>query len=100
VAEEALVRFYFRNPHTGGLFCRAAGKLLQKKEVCNKAGGYSAKQQRDDITQERDDALLALHAMLESPRDARMAQAEALLHSEVFGDWVRDHKQHESSAMG
>ena len=92
VAEEALVRFYFRNAYTGGLFCRAAGKLLQKKEVCNKAGGYSAKQQRDDITQERDDALLALQAMLEAPGDSRMKQCEALLHSAVFGDWVSDHK--------
>lgn len=99
VPEEALVRFYFRNAHTGGLFCRAAGKLLQKKEVCNKAGGYSAKQQRDDITQERDDALLALQEMLEAPGDSRMRQCEALLHSDVFGDWVCDHKLQGAGAM-
>lgn len=91
--DEALVRFYFRNPYTSALFCRAAGKLLQKKEVCNKAGGYSAKQQRDDITQERDDALLALQDMLEAPGDSRMAKCAALVRSEAFEDWVADHKK-------
>ena len=66
-SHEAMVRFLFRNPYTGHIFQRAAGKTLQKREVCNKAGGYSAKQQRDDITQERDDALLALRALLRDP---------------------------------
>lgn len=90
--DEALVRFYFRNPHTGTLFCRAAGKMLQKKEVCNKAGGYSAKQQRDDITQERDDAVLALVAVLNDPHDPRMQACAELAAAPDLAAWIGDHK--------
>jgi hypothetical protein len=32
--------------------CLLAGKLLQKKEVCNKAGAYSSMRQRSDVMQE------------------------------------------------
>jgi hypothetical protein len=32
--------------------CILAGKLLQKKEVCNKAGMYSSRMHRSDIIQE------------------------------------------------
>ena len=91
--DDALVRFYFRNPYTGSIFCRAAGKLLQKKEVCNKAGGYSAKQQRDDITQERDNALIALFDALQDPTDSRMIACAKLLRSEYLHHWVADHKR-------
>jgi hypothetical protein len=51
----ALVRFLFRNDVVPGLrerLCILAGKLLQKKEVCNKAGMYSSRIQRSDIIQE------------------------------------------------
>ena len=51
--ENALVRFFYRNPITGPPLRRLAGKTLQKSIVCNKAGTYSAKVQRNDITQER-----------------------------------------------
>lgn len=92
IEDDALVRFYFRNPHTGALFCRAAGKMLQKKEVCNKAGGYSAKQQRDDITQERDDAVLALVAVLSDPHDARLQACADLASTPDLAAWIGDHK--------
>ncbi len=32
--------------------CILTGKLLQKKEVCNKAGAYSSQRQRADVVQE------------------------------------------------
>jgi hypothetical protein len=32
--------------------CLLAGKLLQKKEVCNKAGTYASHRQRSDVIQE------------------------------------------------
>ena len=56
-AEEGCMRFFFRNPITCHIFRKVAGKFLQKAEVCNKAGIYSAKIQRHDVTQLRDDAL-------------------------------------------
>ena len=90
--DDALTRFYFRNPYTSAMFCRAAGKMLQKKEVCNKAGGYSAKQQRDDITQERDDAVIALLNAMEDMHDQRVLQCHELVMSPDFFSWVADHK--------
>lgn len=90
--DDACVRFYFRNPHTSALFCRAAGKLLQKKEVCNKAGGYSAKQQRNDITQESDNALFALMNALRNPHDQRVQLCQELAASAALPAWIRDHK--------
>ena len=92
-SEEAMVRFLFRNPYIGHLFQRAAGKTLHKREVCNKAGGYSAKQQRDDITRERDEALLALKATLEDPADHRLPQCLALVDSDALPAWLADHKK-------
>jgi len=97
--EEALVRFLFRNPYTGGIFRRAAGKFLQKKEVCNKAGGYSAKQQRDDITQERDEALLSLHQMLNDENDSRIANCLQLIDSSDFVYYISDHKFYAAEPM-
>ena len=41
--EEAQVRFFFRHPEISDIMCRLAGKLLQKKEVCNRSGNYSSK---------------------------------------------------------
>lgn len=90
--EDALIRFIFRNPFIGPVFRRAAGKLLQKKEVCNKAGGYSAKQQRDDITQERDEALLYVHQMLTNPFDNRLLKCLELTKSNKFLFYITDHK--------
>jgi hypothetical protein len=51
----ALVRLLFRTDCVPGLrehLCLLAGKLLQKKEVCNKAGTYASHRQRSDVIQE------------------------------------------------
>lgn len=57
--DRALVRCMFRHPSLTSIFSRMAGKLLQKKEVLNKAGSYAAKVQRNDIVQEYNDAMMA-----------------------------------------
>jgi len=49
------VRLLFRLdviPNLREQLCLLAGKLLQKKEVCNKAGAYSSMRQRSDVMQE------------------------------------------------
>jgi len=51
----AYVRVLFRLdiiPKLREHLCLLAGKLLQKKEVCNKAGAYSSMRQRSDVMQE------------------------------------------------
>jgi hypothetical protein len=54
-SHNALVRLLFRTDCIADLrehLCMLAGKLLQKKEVCNKAGTYSSHRQRSDVIQE------------------------------------------------
>ena len=46
--------------------CILAGKLLQKKEVCNKAGAYSSQRQRSDVVQEYNDAVINFRQWCES----------------------------------
>jgi hypothetical protein len=51
----AIVRLLFRServPELRERLCILAGKLLQKKEVCNKPGTYSSQRQRADVVQE------------------------------------------------
>lgn len=51
----ALVRLLYRTtcvPELREHLCVLAGKLLQKKEVCNKAGTYASHRQRSDVIQE------------------------------------------------
>ena len=51
----ALVRLLYRTtcvPELREHLCILAGKLLQKKEVCNKAGTYASHRQRSDVIQE------------------------------------------------
>ena len=51
----ALVRLLYRmnsNHELREHLCLLAGKLLQKKEVCNKAGTYASHRQRSDVIQE------------------------------------------------
>ena len=50
----ALVRLLFRADLTDlrEHLCMLAGKLLQKKEVCNKPGTYASHRQRSDVLQE------------------------------------------------
>lgn len=64
--ERAVVRMLFRHPAARETLVRLAGKLLQRKEVCNKPGSYSARTQRNDIVQEYNDAVNAFCASAES----------------------------------
>lgn len=53
----AVVRFLFRSDVIPGFrehLCVLSGKMLQKKEVCNKAGAYSSHRQRSDVVTELD----------------------------------------------
>lgn len=54
---DALIRVLFRNEHVGPMLQMIAGKILQKRLVCNKAGMYSARVQRNDVTQEQCNAI-------------------------------------------
>lgn len=57
---DALTRAMFRSRYIGPLLINLAGKILQKRLVCNKAGMYSARVQRNDVTREKDSALEAI----------------------------------------
>lgn len=90
--DSAVVRFYFRNPYTSQIFTRLAGKILQKKEVCNKQGAYSSKIQRHDITIEKDQAIqAALNIFMID--DDRVLKCRELIDSDLFFFWIVDHKQ-------
>ena len=57
---DALIRVIFRSEYIGPMMVTLAGKMLQKLLVCNKAGMYSARIQRNDITREKDKAVEAI----------------------------------------
>ena len=61
---DTYVRYMFRNEIMRPQLCRVAGKLLQKQLVCNKSGAYSSVKQRNDVTQERDEAMMQLDNFL------------------------------------
>jgi hypothetical protein len=73
--DNAVIRFLFRNPYFGMHMRRVAGKLLKKQEVCNKPGAYSAKIQRNDITQEVNEALDQFCRVLQEDVMQKCAQA-------------------------
>ena len=93
--QEALVRFYYRNPETGPYMQRLAGKILQKKDVCNKAGGYSAKVQRNDITLERDHALRDFITYIDNmgPSDCHDLVSSSDLHLWLQAHWNSDNSE-------
>ena len=61
---DTYVRVMYRNEVLGPHLCRVAGKLLQKQLVCNRSGAYSSTKQRNDVTQERDEAMMQLTRFL------------------------------------
>lgn len=75
---EATIRFYFRNDFTSPIICLLAGKILQKRHVCNKAGAYSARVQRNDVTREKDDVLSAFADKIER-EDGMFKRCKGLL---------------------
>ena len=88
--DDAVVRFLFRNVHTRFHMVRIAGRLLQKKEVCNRAGTYSAKQQRHDITQEKDAAVKGLYCAIRDG-EPRFRRCLRLVRSRRFNRYITDH---------
>jgi len=87
---DAIVRFLFRNPYTRHYMCRIAGKILQKREVCNKAGAYSARIQRNDITQEKDEAMTSFYDAILG-NDPLLTKCKELMHSEDITYWIVEH---------
>lgn len=55
--DEAVVRFLFRNEVTSKYMTLIAGKLLQKREVVNRAGSLASKVQKNAVTSEYDRAI-------------------------------------------
>ena len=92
--ELAVVRFLFRNEYTRHYMCRIAGKLLQKKETCNKAGAYSARQQRNDITFEKDCAVKALLYAIDD-QEERLNEVADMLADRGADKYFADHSDQE-----
>ena len=88
--DDAVVRFLFRNVQTRFHMVRVAGRLLQKKEVCNRAGTYSAKQQRHDITQEKDATVKGLYCAIRDDEPC-FRECLQLLRSACFEAYITDH---------
>jgi hypothetical protein len=55
--DEAVVRFFFRNEVTSKYMTLIAGKLMQKREVVNRAGSLASKVQKGAVTSEYDRAI-------------------------------------------
>ena len=92
----ATIRFLFRNKYTGPPLIRIAGKKLQKQLVCNRSGAYSARVQRNDVTQEKDDAITAL-VDLALEQNVIFQQCSELIaemqSTEGARKWLIDHKK-------
>ena len=72
--------------------CMMTGKLLQKKEVCNKAGAYSSLRQRSDVLQEFNNVVINFRMWLETTNcDALFDQINAILSQESWIFYVIDH---------
>tara|TARA_B100000674_G_C37753444_1_gene874473 strand:+ start:130 stop:921 length:792 start_codon:yes stop_codon:yes gene_type:complete len=81
---EAYMRLMFRNDVLGPYLCRVAGKLLQKQLVCNRSGSYSSTKQRNDVTQERDEALMQLTLFLQRDNQQNVIDfVNSLKHDEI-----------------
>ncbi len=66
--------------------CIITGKLLQKKEVCNKAGAYSSMRQRSDVLQELNNVIINFRLWVQS---VDMQPFFALLHKILLSDtWI------------
>jgi len=79
----ATVRMLFRQdviPNMREQLCVLAGKMLQKKEVCNKAGAYSSMRQRSDVMDELGKRvrsfLFFMHALQKTDLDRLLAELD------------------------
>jgi len=100
--DEAAMRLLFRHENTRSLMCRIAGAMLRKQEVCNKSGAYSAKVQRNDISQQKNAALDTFCAWVLNS-DARLEDIRALLRPGNTGKlipYILDHKGSQTYSDG
>ena len=100
--DEAAVRLLFRHDNTRSLMCRIAGAMLRKQEVCNKSGAYSAKVQRNDISQQKNAALDTFCAWVLNS-DARLGSIRTLLlpeHTTSLIPYILDHKGSQTYSDG
>jgi hypothetical protein len=84
----AVVRMLFRTdaiPNMREHLCMLAGKLLQKKEVCNKAGAYSSLRQRSDVVTELGAQVRSFLNFLDSLQATHIHQ---LLHELQKPEWI------------
>ena len=98
--DDAAVRLLFRHPETRSLMCRVAGAILRKQEVCNRSGGYSAKVQRNDITQQKHVALDTFCAWVLDHNKRLQVLMDVLRKPEDLVAWIRDHKQLQEASNG
>ena len=85
------VRLMYRNEILGPHMCRVAGKLLQKQLVCNRSGAYSSTKQRNDVTQERDEAMMQLRRFLSLDGDKHELEFRAWLQSDFDNSYLLNH---------
>ena len=86
--DEAVTRFYFRHKPCAEHMIMIAGKMWQKREVCNRGGSYSTKVQRNDITRQLDNAEVKFKRLLRERVDFKVPTRDA--------DWkllAIDHKR-------
>ena len=67
--QDAITRFLFRAPPLRHVLIMIAGKILQKRTICNRAGIYATKEQRKGVIEELDQAYAAFCTHVEE--DAR-----------------------------
>jgi hypothetical protein len=85
----ALTRLLFRLESSSELrdrLCLLAGKLLQKKETCERQGVYASQRQRSDIVQLYNNTVLAFREFIRRMPSGRLVQ-EALEHL-AREDWL------------
>ena len=90
----AVVRLLFRMdamPDLREHLCALAGKVLQKKEVCNKAGAYSSQRQRSDVVTELGAQVRSFLNWLDGVTDSDLAPLMAELDKEEWIFYVVDH---------
>ena len=72
--DEAVTRFYFRHKPTAEHMIMIAGKMWQKREVCNRGGSYSTRVQRNDITRQLDNAEVKFKRLLRGRVDLKLPE--------------------------
>jgi hypothetical protein len=72
--------------------CIVTAKLLQKKEVCNKAGAYSSNRQRSDVMQEYNNVVINFRVWLQStPMHLLFDKLREILNNDTWLFYVMDH---------